>query len=1436
MKAVKGQGRSVVESKDLKTRSLQRVDKEGNKNTVSFRDFAEEESQFIIALWISVIDKIISKPIKNPKKAEESKNACAQALRQRIGDAVLSGKMVRARRLTVTQWWDWKIKAKSTGKQKPDFPKGRWYKAFLGDKEMNEINDEQITELVHDIDKHIYQATRSFERSADKSGSKGLLADMLKAIEKNTLKAAYEKQFIDKKKKDGSFTKEDWETYCAKASQVDGGDFAKALKQAIQNKDNKISPYHRAVEFLKKDVWAKVFGAIGRKEAKEQFSELLAVHDVIREFYKKTLKGRNSIALHNIGAKERDYKKATGKNREEKRDKNKDWVVQAVKQKLKYILPNNTDELRRSLCKKNKNIDVNHYIRLGKILHYEASRIGNKNKKGDQDSTAYIIKNWDSATEKLPESSYWSSEGQTYIKQNEAFIRVWRRTLAFAVHSLKNWAEPKNKVQGDATIGDTWTEIQKHWKFTDNIFTDNFKQKYTLLFGKKWQSADSEKDIKEVLDYLQKRLMELRGAVFHFKGMNKFVSELKTKKPLDLMKNIYEEDCKAYRAKPLQIMQSAKFERFFTKEQIEDMLRAVQEFDAVSVTDPKGDDGQQLPLPTLKRVLMRVKNTWNEKADDNIKLPPYDSAAKKNEKADKTEGSDSRAEGAKNEKKETSEEEERKDARHAQYIAIKQLYELPFRAWLAELPPEKINTYIDCSVKHATEAARKDEQDEAVKSCITAKAKNLPRLAKGDRVDRFFYNLMAETASEMRVQKDYQSDGEQAKKQAEYIEKLKCDVVAYALADYVQEQHEVREKGKQSKTVYFKYLLRNVEGEGEAKGKAEEAFLLKQDEVKKEDKLEKWSDVTIGQNEAWDKLLKEGGFQPWLYFLLHLAPVEEVASLRQQIRKWQIVVSKSENTDDKLENERRDAAKTRPLLQVLNLYIELHDEQFNRAVDDQEKDEQNQKKDTEKGKFLDEDRKQLLRYYADEKVYKAVVSRQENNADNKQIIRGLREMRRFGGDTVLDGVLGEDEHKISQRHIDAWKETENKIAEAQKTRKDLHKKWVDLKNKSNKNNLGKEDKKNYADALGIIKDHGNAVAQVELQNHLNLHKLLLVVLGRLIDFSGLFERDLYFTMLALFYENKGNKIEKLEDKFLDKGDLLKKGRIPEAFAEQLPEGDEKERLKKIFNLTAIPGKGETEQEKYDDLANKDVRMWIRNRFAHLAVLEVRHITENEPPKCDVDLTRELNFARALMSYDRKLKNAVSQSVVEMLARHKLEILWQMKPEEKAKQSDTKPAASNPADPVAVAYEKIKSESGHYLHEENVNVEARIIHHLGDNRAEDLTENLQSAEFVSMVQRLFGGVNKIKAEEEAKAKAQAERQKRQEEAKKQGKQSGVVESFKTDKSFGFIKPDDNSAKVFFHKSALTYSDQKKLQKGQGVIYKTEKTEQGKLKAVNISVIG
>lgn len=84
-------------------------------------------------------------------------------------------------------------------------------------------------------------------------------------------------------------------------------------------------------------------------------------------------------------------------------------------------------------------------------------------------------------------------------------------------------------------------------------------------------------------------------------------------------------------------------------------------------------------------------------------------------------------------------------------------------------------------------------------------------------------------------------------------------------------------------------------------------------------------------------------------------------------------------------------------------------------------------------------------------------------------------------------------------------------------------KWV--KNK----HLDAADLQAYCEALAEISLHRHDTNMVNLVDHVRVHRLIMAVLGRLVDYVGLFERDLYFATLVLLHR-KGLRLEDLLEK------------------------------------------------------------------------------------------------------------------------------------------------------------------------------------------------------------------------------------------------------------------------------------------------------------------
>ena len=337
-----------------------------------------------------------------------------------------------------------------------------------------------------------------------------------------------------------------------------------------------------------------------------------------------------------------------------------------------------------------------------------------------------------------------------------------------------------------------------------------------------------------------------------------------------------------------------------------------------------------------------------------------------------------------------------------------------------------------------------------------------------------------------------------------------------------------------------------------------------------------------------------------LYFLLHMVPAEAAGNLRQQLRKWSVL----EDAPD------GDAAAVE---RVLGLYLDMHDAKF------------------EGGQRV-AGAKALEGLFASPAQFRRACPEGSAGEGGHVPWRGLREMLRFGGGEP-SLMRAFRKWPIGAGMVDGLEALEVTVAEAHKQREDLHAKWAGKKGFSCK------DKGDYRAALETVVAHRHLAAHVRLVNHARLHRLAMAVLARLADYAGLWERDLYFATLALIRLENG----KPEDVFRSKGlERLREGRIVDALKELKKNADGSESavgtaLQGLFGKGFLAGGG---------------AVAVRRDLLHFNMLQHK---ENKP----FDLTAAVNDTRRLMAYDRKLKNAVSRSIIELLAREGLDLAWTM---------------------------------------------------------------------------------------------------------------------------------------------------------------------------------
>lgn len=1105
------------------------------KNSVDIAEFARTHPELVIAQWISTIDKIAAKSRDGTPEQ--------RSLREKLGNAawsVLSREILHdltddRRRNELKELWRRKIhpygekkNAKGHGRER-----GRWYARFAGETAPDAIDDQKARVIAQKIHEHLHEA--EYRIGVGRPNKRqGRIAMRAESISDNVIKS------IDPP--DSDWSQEDCRCY-SKA-----GNIAAAIrKSAERREDGKDGGSSRRIgmDVAAKELyrhWAKLFpdgaeGVLSIAEARKRKPGLFTLHGAVRDAYTRTLKH------HGKGGKSR--------------------------RPVSVLLPGSMEELYRLVEVKKRNRRLNALVRLGRIIHYEAGEASGA------DAPCNVTDNWPDDAD-IRTSRYCTSSGQSKIKRNEAFVRVWRHTIALASRTLTDWTDPSGKVGGDVLLKIGTLSCKGFNRAA-------YAKKLPLLFGKRhdlFDRPEHEDFEKSVLRLILDGWASLRHASFHFKGRDGFTEALKAgagesdSQAVDTARKLLKCDIEGRRDQLIAELRSAHVEYCFEQAHLEALASVL-----------KVDGSPRSPLPRFRRVLDRVEKAWRREPY-RLRLPPPDNRRIFEENC----------------------------GRRCRYITIKMLYERGFPIWLEGQCHKTLNNWIAHAVERTT-AAAKDRHDESA----VAKAAGLIRLRKDEGIAHFVDRLAAETATELRVQRGYDSDADNARKQAKYIDDLRCDVVGQAFERYLEEKD-------------LNWILDEPDPRRRPEKRLSDlgqASVLVGDPTMDND-VENWQAV--------------------LYLLVHMVPVDAIGRLRHQLRKWTVL-------------EQRPSADVTAVERLLDLYLAMHDAKF------------------EGGEGVD-GIKELENLFESPDVFSRVCLQTGSDADRHVPWRGLREVLRFGDLRPLMSIFkrhvitSEEACKLAN-YWEAKKSDGSRIAIRQAEREQLHEKWF-----KSKKEFSDRNRRAYSDALDDVIRHRHMAAHVRLIDHARLHRLLMSVLGRLADYAGLWERDLYFVTLALvhFAGMTPEDVFSRKDKGLN---FLESGRIVEAVRSLSPSHDNGTRtictqLEDMF--------GE------DFLSGTTGIVRIRNDLMHFNML----CKEGQP-----NLTAAVNDTRRLMAHDRKLKNAVSRSIIELLAREGLNLEWKM-------------------DDHTLCRAKIAS---------------RRIFHLGNKT---ITEDLHGEAFVDMAAVLFGG--------------------------------------------------------------------------------------------------
>ena len=650
--------------------------------------FATDHADFVRAQWISSLDKIATKPVGNRKPTSEQRR-----FRDRLGRAALAFIVGRklvpdlgaGREAFERVWWA-KIHphGEETSDERKVSPKGRWFERFAGDVEPEDVDAAAVVGKLH---AHLYE--RELRLHADcPPKRKGRIASRAESIKGNVPAMPS----IATPAAAPAWSAADKQCYGA------AGDVAVAIRCATIEADKsnrRVSVRHAASVLYGHHgrLFRDADGTpLGVKDARRAKPGLFALHAAVKDTYSRILK---------------DHRK----------------------HQVSQVLPPDLPALLSLVEAKRGNRDLNALVRLGKVLHYEATPAHG----GDRPDN--VFGTWPSDIE---HSRFWTSEGQSEIKRNEALVRVWRGVIALATRTLTDWADPDGAVDSDI-LGSRQVSQVTGPQFDETAFD----RKACLLFGNRaGLFTDSGRETKpQVLKLALEGWRSLRNGSFHFKGRGGFTRTLTgglaalDSLPDAAIATLWRDDTAGRTDRLKAVMRASHFEFLF------DTRRLGRLFEALTGTSPGS-----VPLPRFRRVLLRAENAWRDK-DFKLRLPAPGKRA-----------------------------DLEQPARLGQYQALKLLYERAFRAWLDDRSAREVNCWIERALARTTAMARRINKDDHA----IARAATLPRLFDGQAIDRFFDRLAAVTTTGFRVQRGYDPDPEKAREQSGFLDNLKCDVVAQA--------------------------------------------------------------------------------------------------------------------------------------------------------------------------------------------------------------------------------------------------------------------------------------------------------------------------------------------------------------------------------------------------------------------------------------------------------------------------------------------------------------------------------------------------------------------------------------------------------------------------------------------------------------------------------
>lgn len=901
----------------------------------------------------------------------------------------------------------------------------------------------------------------------------------------------------------------------------------------------------------------------------------------------------------------------------------------AAKSIISRILPASWKELRRQIRGRERNADVNQLLRLGKMVIH-ASDIPFETPPDQANKLFHQRLDF-----------FATSDGQSEIKRAENFNRVWRNAINVSVQSLKNLVGVDPEKFDESEENDKTDFLGNKKKLLDLIKKANipFDQRSFVMFGNRqfkfgedtcsrseiiFKATENEETKRELLTLLALTAYDFRNSAFHFTTMRHVLSRLETgeamkfasEKTNGVLRVLLRFDAEVLRTAWSDEVTALGLRTFVTNDQLAALAEQTGDVTGLSKTT----------TPRFKSLMTYIGHLVQAEEEPDWRLLALAKHDLDNDMLTKP------------------------GANRARVGMLRLVYQRGFETWLEtklEDPTLLSETLVAVRGRGKKRSAAYIKDRGLVGALASSRVDKLELLGTETLTD-LLQRLAADATREERVHAQYRPNKARQKSVSNDLEKLRREVFAELFAEYLEQNnlnwiHEVEEQPD---------------------------FATQTPQLA----------VRACPDADWCAL-----FYAWLYSL----PPEDVALLQHQFRKT-VALEQGEKAGSRApvsvdgsepseQNSQTISETIKALDTLMSLYIRVQGTGFD-GTEPALKNSFTFEKGKKTGQLFEssQDFNSLFLSEAD-----ACELEENERAAIRQARRGLRQLERFVHFDDLKPIF--DKHGVKAAEVRRASAARRSGIAFERERQDAKTAVIehlnavkaaqsDRKVKAPTPDMLKQLCEAYrTKAISALRNRFDAHA-ARLSDHFRAHEILRRIRGRLTDFAETWERDRACMFIGMMYQQangtislscdsgkvklavgdwSGQTIWRQRDGGFDRHLKFSK------HLDYLHEGH-RELFQRYFLLNPIENPRDTERGERLKAERGNVSGAEERKDYKSGPSSIRaHLAHFKPLKRG-RLTYLVNAVRSMMSYDRKLKNAVSKSITELMEREGLLLDWEMR--------------------------------------------------------------------------------------------------------------------------------------------------------------------------------